>query len=166
MCSQLMNYKNEESKYGKGEKAFLWFYGTFLECVCGLKHWGVQRWLKAFQREEQLRHETPPAEPQPRAAPAAGKVQEGKGERQVYCAKTGHCKYGGWSREGMARYNEFYHLVKADRTCEQAMDMERELLNHCIALKRRGTNGEGSRDTSDGEQAEALEPVEACWDLE
>ncbi|KAI2510503.1 hypothetical protein MHU86_3923 [Fragilaria crotonensis] len=126
----------------------------------------IEKWLKAFQREEQLRHETPPAEPQPGAAPAAGKVQEGKGERQVYCAKTGHCKYGGWSREGMARYNEFYHLVKADRTCEQAMDMERELLNHCIALKRRGTNGEGSRDTSDGEQAEALEPVEACWDLE
>ena len=186
------------------KKAFLWFYGTFLECVCGLKHWGVQKskqlvsqatssatkhgklvtisdeafalllydnyiekWLKAFQREEQLRHETPPAEPQPRSG--AGSREKSKREREKgkYTAqKTGHCKYGGWSREGMARYNEFYHLVKADRTCEQAMDMERELLNHCIALKRRGTNGEGSRDTSDGEQAEALEPVEACWDLE
>ncbi|KAI2508832.1 hypothetical protein MHU86_5566 [Fragilaria crotonensis] len=95
-----------------------------------------------------------------------GKVQEEREKGKYTAQKTGHCKYGGWSREGMARYNEFYHLVKADRTCEQAMDMERELLNHCIALKRRGTNGEGSRDTSDGEQAEALEPVEACWDLE
>ena len=23
------------------KKAFLWFYGTFLECVCGLKQWDV-----------------------------------------------------------------------------------------------------------------------------
>ena len=66
----------------------------------------------------------------------------------------------------MATYNEFYHLVKADRACEQAMDMERELLAHCIALKRRGTN-EGTQDSSNEEQEEdALEPVEACWDLE
>ena len=41
--------------------------------------------------------------------------------------------------------------------------MERELLTHCIALKRRAANGEGSQDASGGEQAEdVLEPVEAC----
>ena len=68
----------------------------------------------------------------------------------------------------MARYNNFYRLVKADRASEHAMDMERELLSHCLALKRRGRNGEGSPDSSPGgEQAgDALEPVEACWDLE
>jgi hypothetical protein len=30
----------------------------------------------------------------------------------------------------MARYNKFYHLVKADRVCEQAVDMEHEVLTH------------------------------------
>jgi hypothetical protein len=184
------------------KKAFLWFYGTFLECVSGLKHWGVQKskqlvsqasssakkhgklvtisdeafalllydnyvekWLKAFQREEQQRLETL-ASPQP----GSGGRRKSSKEREKgkYTAqRTGHCKYGGWSREGMARYNEFYHLVKADRACKQAVDMERELLTHCIALKRRGANGEGSQDSSGGEQAEdVLEPVEACWDLE
>ena len=53
--------------------------------------------------------------------------------------------------------------MKADRACEQAVDTERELLTHCIALKRRGSNGEDSQDASGGEQAEdVLEPVEAC----
>ena len=67
----------------------------------------------------------------------------------------------------MARYNKFYHLVKADRVCEQAVDMEHEVLTHCIALKWRGANGKGSQDSCGGEQAEdVLEPVEACWDFE
>ena len=186
------------------KKAFLWFYGTFLECVSGQKHWGMQKskqlvsqasssatkhgklvtisdeafalllydnyngkWLKTFQREEEQRLETPEAP----APPGSGGRNKSRREREKgkYTAqKTGHCKYGGWSREGMARYNEFYHLVKADRACEQAMDMERELLTHCMALKKRGTNAVGTtQESSDGEQAEdALEPVEACWDLE
>lgn len=46
----------------------------------------------------------------------------------------------------MARYDNFYHLVKADCACEQATDMEfSELLKHCTAVKRNGTNGEGSQ---------------------
>jgi hypothetical protein len=35
--------ENEECNNRKGEKAFLWFYGTLLECTSGLKHWGVQK---------------------------------------------------------------------------------------------------------------------------
>ena len=75
---------------------------------------------------------------------------------------------GGWSRKGMARHIKLYHLVKADHACEEAMDMEREVLKHCIALKRNGTNGgEGFQDSSKGEQTEdASESVEARWDLE
>ena len=41
----------------------------------------------------------------------------------------------------MATYNSFYHMVKDDRASEHAMDMEREVLNHCMAFNRRGTNG-------------------------
>ena len=61
-------------------------------------------------------------------------------------------------------------LVKADCACDQAMDMEpRELLTHCIALKRRRTKVEGSLELSPGgeqaEDASVEEPSVACWDL-
>ena len=31
--------------------------------------------------------------------------------------KSGHCKYGGWSRDGTKRFNEFHRLVQEDRAC-------------------------------------------------
>ena len=70
----------------------------------------------------------------------------------------------------MEAYNKFYHLVKADCACDKAMDMERELLTHCMALKRRGTNVEGSPELSPGgeqvKDASVEEPLVACcWDL-
>ena len=71
----------------------------------------------------------------------------------------------------MEAYNKFYHLVKADRACDQAMDMEHELLTHCsiMALKRRGTNVKGSPELSPGREqaddASVEEPLVACWDL-
>jgi hypothetical protein len=186
------------------KQAFLWFFGTFLECVSGQKHWGaqkckqlvseasssatkhgklvtisdeafalllydnyVEKWVKAFQRQEQHRLETIAA-PQP--ASTAGDRRKASKEREKgkYTAqKTGHCKYGGWNREGMATYNSFYHMVKDDRASEHAMDMEREVLTHCMAFKRRGTNGEegASPDSSPGRER-AEDALEACWDLE
>ena len=107
----------------------------------------VEKWLKAFQQQEQYRLET---------------------KKWKYTAqKTGHCKYGGWNREGMATYKSFYHMVKDDCASEHAMDMEREVLTHCMAFKRRGTNGEegASLDSSPGRE-EAGSALEACWDLE
>jgi hypothetical protein len=70
----------------------------------------------------------------------------------------------------MEAYNNFYHLVKAECACDQAMDMERELLNHCmLALKGRGTIGKGSPELSPGgeqaDDASAEEPLVAGWDL-
>jgi hypothetical protein len=186
------------------KQASLWFFGTFLECVSGQKHWGVQKckqlvseasssatkhgklvtisdeafalllydnylekWVKAFQQQEQHRLETMAA-PQPAStAGGDGRRKAGKErEKGKYTAqKTGHCKYGGWNREGMATYNSFYHMVKDDRASEHAMDMEREVLNHCMAFNRRGTNGVGSPDSSPGGEEVGI-ALEACWDLE
>ena len=96
-------------------------------------------------------------------------VRRGKKTSILRKKQAGHCKDGGWNRKGMEAYNKFYRLVKADRACDQAMDMERELLTHCMALKRRGTNVDGSTELSpSGEQAEDAsveEPLVACWDL-
>jgi hypothetical protein len=126
----------------------------------------IEKWLKAFQREEQQRLETLASSPQPGSG-GRWKSSEEREKGKYNVQRTGHCKCGGWRREGMARCNKFYHLVNADCACEQAVDMERELLTHCLALKKGGANGEGCQDSSDKEQTEdALEPVQACWDLE
>ena len=71
----------------------------------------------------------------------------------------------------MEAYNKFHHLVKADCACNQAIDMEHELLTHCsMALKQRErTNVEDSPELSpggeQGEDASVVEPFVACWDL-
>ena len=45
--------------------------------------------------------------------------------------KRGHCKYGGWSCEGISRFNDLYKLVHEDRACPQALAMERKLMAFC-----------------------------------
>jgi hypothetical protein len=47
--------------------------------------------------------------------------------------KSGHCKYGGWSRAGMARFNQLYNLVHSNRASPQLEIMERKLLAFCRA---------------------------------
>jgi hypothetical protein len=129
----------------------------------------IEKWVKAFQREEQQWLETL-ALPQPASDSGRRKPSKVREKGKYTAQKTGHCNYGGWSRKGMTAYNKFYHLVRADYTSDQAMDMERELLTHCMALKQRGTNVEGSPDLSpngeqDAEDASVVEPLVACWDL-
>ena len=186
------------------KQAFLWFFGTFLECVSGQKHWGAQKWkqlvseasswatkhgklvtvsdeafalllydnyaekwVKAFEQQERHRLETMAA-PQPGGTASGGRKAGREREKGKYTAqKTGHCKYGGWNREGMVAYNSFYHIVKDDRASEHAMDMEREVLAHCMALRRRGTNGEeGACLDSSPAREEVGDAIEACWDLD
>ena len=83
--------------------------------------------------------------------------------------KSGHCKYGGWSRAGMARFNQLYSLVNDDRASVQSEQMERELLAFCRA--QAGMSDEQHDEQQEGvasgnnalETAEAM-PVEATWD--
>ena len=85
--------------------------------------------------------------------------------------KNGHCKYGGWSREGTARFNELYNLVQEDRASPQAEQMESELMAYCRARagiddgNAQGEQG-GPSDNDALEGSEALVPVEAAWDLD
>jgi hypothetical protein len=87
-------------------------------------------------------------------------------------AKSGHCKFGGWSTKGMKRFNEFFALVKEDRASPQATAMEVKLLEICNS-KRPHTDGDGANAVVQGgaeAAARILEnlepPVEAMWDIE
>ena len=84
--------------------------------------------------------------------------------------KSGHCKYGGWSHAGMARFNELYKLVEADRASDVAEAMEKELLAFC----RRRMGLEHQRESNQGDQGHNtvvpsgidVSVVEAAWDLD
>jgi hypothetical protein len=85
-------------------------------------------------------------------------------------AKTGQCKFGGWSQKGMKRFNTLYALVKEDRASPQAAEMERKLLEFCNS-NRQSTDGDVAIAASglDGEAAARMlsnfePPVEAMWD--
>ena len=83
-------------------------------------------------------------------------------------SKSGHCKYGGWSREGTQRFNEFHHLVQEDRASEQSQEMESQLLAFCRTQAGVITNGDRQREQGSGnalDETEAL-PIEAAWDLD
>jgi hypothetical protein len=83
--------------------------------------------------------------------------------------KSGHCKYGGWSRAGMARFNQLYNLVHDDRASPQSEQMERELLAFCRA--QAGMNNEQHDEQQEGgiggdnglENTDTM-PIEAAWD--
>jgi hypothetical protein len=179
-------------------KAFFWFFDTFLECVCGARYWRkakatmlvseaadergklvtksdeafalllidnyIDKWKDALTEEVEARTD---------------KVTEGdqsnnnkKSKRLTgkYTAITsGHCKYGGWSRDGTARFNELYNLVQEDRASAKSEEMECELL----ALCRRShvgaiTDGNAEQEQGGGNASDGIEaaPVEAAWDLD
>ena len=85
--------------------------------------------------------------------------------------KSGHCKYGGWNRDGMARFNEFHALVKEDRACPQATKMERELVLEFCKAGAPMTDVDGVVAVGQGGNAAIMRanlepPVEAVWDIE
>ncbi|KAI2509866.1 hypothetical protein MHU86_4577 [Fragilaria crotonensis] len=152
----------QRSETEREKEAFFWFYGTFLECVCGKRNWGrqkqhqriseatdkrsqaktvtisdeafallmifenyIDKWISTSADDMQdaglVGEADVPGEPGRRKQPTRlrGKFTS---------KKSGHCKYGGWSHEGMARCNELYKLVREDRVCQKAAAMEGELL--------------------------------------
>lgn len=90
--------------------------------------------------------------------------------RGIYTSKKrGHCKYSGWSREGIARFNELYKLVCEDRDSENAASMEQQFLKR---LQQYFGMKDGANANDDGGDAitESNLPeasvVEAAWDLD
>ena len=57
-------------------------------------------------------------------------AQKGRGGMYTgaTAARSGHCKFGGWNKEGMARFNDLYNMVLEDIASPQAEEMERQLI--------------------------------------
>jgi hypothetical protein len=83
--------------------------------------------------------------------------------------KSGHCKYGGWSHDGMVRFNELYKLVADDRACLQAEAMEKELREFCRSEYGGDLGGNMQREQGNNNVGSAVMDVsfvEAAWDLD
>ncbi|KAI2490820.1 hypothetical protein MHU86_23755 [Fragilaria crotonensis] len=90
-------------------------------------------------------------------------------QRAYTQTKSGHCKYGGWSHEGIARFNELYSLVQEDRQCTQAEAMEKQLLAFCMSqaglVHGRDARG-GEQDNDTAVPAAMTATFVEAWDLD
>jgi hypothetical protein len=188
--------KLRRSQTEREQEAFLWFFGAYLESVCGKRNWGKKKglWLISEATEvggrakmvtksdeafallifenyiDKWASTTPDAGAEGddnvpgnggHEVPVQGKKKQSKVRGLYTSKKSGHCKYGGWSREGVSRFNELYRLVHEDRACPQAAAMERKLLAYCAdGEEDGGTAIAGSAIT------EIVSSVEAAWDLD
>ena len=68
---------------------------------------------------------------------------------------SGHCKYGGWSPEGIVRFNELKKLVEEDRVYPQAETMERNCWNFA-GVNRKVEAVEGTHKENKGTMLQGL----------
>ena len=180
-------------------QAFYWFFGTYLECVCGRRYWGKQKTrqlisearepggrgrivtksdeafaLLMFENYIDKWKSLPPVDDEAEDSDSEQGQRKKKAkprQRGAYTAtKSGHCKYGGWSHEGIARFNELYSLVQEDRQCTQAEAMEKQLLAFCMGQAGlvHGRDARGGEQDNDTAVPAAMTAtfVEAAWDLD
>ena len=134
----------------------------------------LEKWKKrpvaGTEEEEVDGSETP-------SPSASGRKRMVRRETGKYTTKRkgNTCKFGGWSAEGMTRFNDLYNMVKADRVSETAKEMEELLRMHCRRLAGNhqpddGTPREGglagSNDARRRDKEVEVLPVEAAWDSE
>ena len=196
--------KLRRSETEREKEAFFWFYGTYLECVCGKRNWGrqkqhqrvseatdkgsqaktvtisdeafallifenyIDKWISTMTSADNVQGDGL-VEPEVQGE-VLGRMKQPRHRGKYTSKKSGHCKYGGWSREGMARFNELYKLVREDRACPQAAATEGELLAFCKAKYGGGIGGaEGGQDEGAADAGSApveVSFVEAAWDLD
>jgi hypothetical protein len=133
--------------------AFLWFIGDFVACVSGTKVWGrkkyyyrvseavvdkgsqelvvtvsdeafaillyenyIGKWIARYHAERR------------------GEKPQGKTKGKYTSSVTDHCLYGGWSAQGVARFNNLCAIIDNDRKSEKASEAENAVL---LELRRR-----------------------------
>ena len=140
--------KLRQSRTVEEKEAFLWFAGELLECVCGKRAWGtrkkyratisdatandtgkfivtvsdeafalllydayINKWIKRYHEDRRG---------EPRSKRIVGKYTQTDG------AST---EYGGWSEEGIHRFNLLCEMVQEDRNSRNAREAEDWLMD-------------------------------------
>ena len=140
--------KLRQSQTDDEKEAFIWFAGELLECVCGKRAWGtrkkyratisdatsndtgaavvtvsdeafalllydayIDKWIMRYHQDRRG---------EPRSKRIVGKYTQTNG------AST---EYGGWSEEGIRRFNQLCEMIQDDRNSRNARDAEEWLMN-------------------------------------
>jgi hypothetical protein len=171
-------------------EAFHWFIGEFLECVSGRRVWGrkkfthkvsdpmergsaekvvtvsdeafailvyenyIDKWIRKFNCEQrgELGEDTNEIEKRIKGRYTAGTT-----------TRAANIMYGGWSDEGLIRFNQLCRLVAIDRQNENATQMEEQVLQR-LREKRYGSSGNNDNMETDDMMLQ-WEPVEAFCEL-
>ena len=135
--------KLRQSQTPEEKEAFLWFANSLLECVCGKIAWGSKKKYRSRISDAKYdntnesivtvsdeafalliyenyidkwitRYHNPPP-PGVKGSKIMGKYTR---------CSIGYSEYGGWSEEGVLRFNELCSIVVEDRSSRNAMDSE------------------------------------------
>ena len=132
--------KLRQSQTPEEKEAFLWFAHSLLECVCGKIAWGAKKKYRSRISDAKYdntkesvsdeafvillyenyidkwitRYHNPPP------PGIKGRKIMGKYTR----SRIGYSEYGGWSEEGVIRFNELCSIVVENRSSCNAMDSE------------------------------------------
>ena len=143
--------KLRQSQTTDEKEAFQWFVGTLLQCVVGKTIWGRKKYqvmisdavhantsekiitvsdeafaLVMYENyiEKWITRYHNPSQQGARATKILGK----------YTGNSIRCsEYGGWSTQGMERFNELCSLVEADRSSRNAREAEEQVM---LSLRR------------------------------
>lgn len=186
--------KLRRAKTNREMQAFKWFFGDYIESISGAHTWRskqtkeliskaknvdgsvivsksdeafgllllenyFEKWKQLAEKEAALKAGIAWEEPE---------LAVGRKKRKVpgrYTKKgPGHCKFGGWSQEGIERYNQLRRLVKEDRESEDAPVSEALFLQYC--RERSGVGDDDINGNNDGVKRKTAtrELVEPEWD--
>jgi hypothetical protein len=128
--------------------AFRWFFGEFLDCVCGRRSWGHHKYhdliSEAVNRDTGTAVVTVSDEAfglllletylekwkKKFYAKRKGEVIKGKLDGVYTASSKGNYEFGGWSRAAMKKFTYYCNLVKEDRGSTAAHNMEVDFLTH------------------------------------
>jgi hypothetical protein len=151
-------------------EAYLWFVGSFLECVSGARAWGKRKYFERVSNamvggtDELLvtvsdeafalllyenyvtKWMTKYIEERTQTFQEENKRMNGKFTK----SSTGNCEYGGWDEDGVRRFNQLCVLVQNDRRSRKAQEMEEYVLMEL--RKKKFVNGEVEDEAADDVQ--------------
>lgn len=151
-------------------EAYLWFVGSFLECVSGARAWGKRKYFERVSNamvggtDELLvtvsdeafalllyenyvtKWMTKYIEERTQIFQEENKRMNGKFTK----SSTGNCEYGGWDEEGVRRFNQLCVLVQNDRRSRKAQEMEEYVLMEL--RKKKFVNGDVEDEVADDVQ--------------
>jgi hypothetical protein len=158
--------KLRQSQTAEEKEAFVWFAGELLECVCGKRAWGtrkkyratisdatssdtgafivtvsdeafalllydayIDKWIKRYHQDRNG---------EPRSKRIVGKY--------THHTDGASNEYGGWSEEGIRRFNQLCEMVQEDRASRNARDAEEWLMNSLRQQAGGGAQMESERE--------------------